>query len=121
MDILVVKENLLRDPLPASTPRQTDKPDRPREEGKPSPAEVPKIDLPKSEETVQALTENINSFMKNMRYSIQFMLDKDHGRVVIKVVDGEGKLVRQIPPEAVVALSNRIGDSIGMVVNETVE
>jgi uncharacterized FlaG/YvyC family protein len=59
--------------------------------------------------------------MKNMRYSIQFVMDKENGQVIIKVLDGEGNLIRRIPPEAMNALSSRIGDSIGMVVNQTLE
>jgi len=121
MEILTVKENLFREPPPTSVQKPPDRPEPTRDEVKAPSQETPEIDLRKNEEAIKALTENINSFMQNMRYSIQFLLDKANGQVVIKVLDGEGKLIRRIPPEAMVALSHRIGESIGMVINETLE
>jgi uncharacterized FlaG/YvyC family protein len=67
------------------------------------------------------VTENINLLMRSMSYSLQFVTDRENGKVVIKVLDGEGKVVRQIPPEAAAAISATFGNSVGLVVNETLE
>jgi len=123
MEILGIKENLLRDPPQAAMPKVPDKPEPAKEGEKPvsPPPELPRVNVQANEETAKALAEHINSFMRNMRYSIQFVMDKEDGQVIIKVLDGEGNLIRRIPPEAMSALSSRIGDSIGMVVNQTLE
>jgi len=123
MEILGIKENLQRDPPPAAVPNLGDKAAPAREGEKPGspPPELPKVSVQANEETAKALTEHINTFMRSMRYSLQFVLDKQNDQVIIKVLDEEGKLVRQIPPEAVTELSHRIGDSTGMVVNQTLE
>lgn len=86
----------------------------------PTPKEPQKVDVQAGEDNIKALTENINSFMKSMSYSLEFILDKKNGEVVIKVLDGEGNLVRRIPPEAAAALA-KMGQSTGMVVNEILE
>jgi len=123
MEILGIKENLQRDPPPAAVPNPGDKAAPAREGEKPGspPPEIPKVSVQPNEETAKALTEHMNSFMRSMRYSLQFVLDKQNDQVIIKVLDEEGKLVRQIPPEALVELSQRSGDGIGMVVNQTLE
>ncbi len=123
METLGIRENLQRDPPPAAVPKVLDKPEPAKEGEKPvSPTpEIPKVNVQANEETAKALAEHINTFMQNMSYSLQFVMDKQNGQVIIKVLDGEGNLVRRIPPEAMTALSHSIGDSIGMVVNQTLE
>jgi uncharacterized FlaG/YvyC family protein len=124
MEIIGIKENLQRDPPPqAAVPKVADKPEPAKEGEKPAPPppEIPKVKVQTNEEAARALTENINTFMQSMRYSLQFVVDKQNGQVVIKVLDAEGNLVRRIPPEAMGALSQKIGDSTGMVVNQTLD
>ena len=123
MEILGIKENLLREPQQAAMPKGLDRLEPAKEGEKPvsPPPEIPGVSVQAKEEATKALAENLNTFMRNMRYSIQFITEKQNGQVIIKVLDGEGNLIRRIPPEAMTALSNRIGDSIGMVVNETLE
>jgi uncharacterized FlaG/YvyC family protein len=123
MEILGVKENPQRDLPQAAVPKLGDKPS-PAREGEKSgapPPELPKVSVQSNEETAKALTEQLNTFMQNMRYSLQFVVDRQNDQVIIKVLDGEGKLVRQIPPEALAELSQKGGDSTGMVVNKTLE
>jgi len=123
MEILGIRENLQRDPPPAAVPKVLDKLEPAKEGEKPvsPPPEIPKVNVQANEETAKALAEHINTFMRSMRYSLQFVMDKQNGRVIIKVLDGEGNLIRRIPPEAMTELSHKIGDSIGMVVNQTLE
>lgn len=69
------------------------------------------------EEIVQQLAENLNQIMRSINYNLQFIPDREAGVVIIKVLDGNGKLIRQIPPEAFLSLSSRIGESIGIFIN----
>ena len=123
MEILGIRENLQWAPPPAAVPKILDKlePAKEGEKPAPPPPEIPKVNVQANEETAKALAEHINTFMRNMSYSLQFVMDKQNGQVIIKVLDGEGNLIRRIPPEAMMALSHKIGDSIGMVVNQTLE
>ena len=121
MDILGIKENIMRAILPEAHSKPPTKPEQ--AQGDPH-AESPKIPenlSPANEEKVKALTESINQVMQINRYSLQFVPDKEAGRVVIKVLDAEGNLIRQIPPEALLGVSDKIGDGIGIVVNKTLE
>jgi flagellar protein FlaG len=63
------------------------------------------------------LAENLNQFIQRIGYNLQFIPDQKSGTVVIKVLDKEGNLIRQIPPEAFLALSSKIGEHIGILIN----
>jgi uncharacterized FlaG/YvyC family protein len=122
MEILGIKENLQQE-APAAVPKLADKP-APAGGGEKTgspPPEIPKVQVQNNEEAAKALTEQLNTFMQNMRYSLQFVVDRQNNQVIIKVLDGEGNLVRQIPPEALAELSRKSGDGTGMVVNQTLE
>jgi uncharacterized FlaG/YvyC family protein len=123
MEILGIKENPQRDPLPAAVPNPGDRaaPAREGEKTASPPPEIPKVHVQNNEEAAKALAEHMNSFMQSMRYSLQFIVDRDNNQVIIKVLDGEGNLVRQIPPEALAELSRKSGDGTGIVVNQTLE
>ncbi len=66
---------------------------------------------------VEELTENLNRFIQSINYNLQFIPDRESGIVIIKVLDKEGNLIRQIPPEAFLALSSKIGEHIGVLIN----
>ena len=69
------------------------------------------------EETVKKLSDEINQFMKEMDFSLQFIPNKESGTIIIKVLDYQGNVIRQIPPEAMTALSSKFGDDIGLLLN----
>lgn len=73
------------------------------------------------EKAIEKLAESLNRFMESMCYELQFVPDKEEGRVIVKVLDGEGKLIRRIPPEGMAELSSKIGSDIGLLVNTTLE
>ena len=121
MEIPGIKENPFREAPPLSEKKPAEKPVPPREEPVPVQKEFPKIDLARNEKAVKALAESLNSFMKSMSYSLQFVPDKESGRVVVKVLDGEGNVVRRIPPESLGELADNLGAKTGIVVNETLK
>ena len=121
MEIPGIKENPFREAPPLSEKKPAEKPVPPREEPVPVQKEFPKIDLARNEKAVKALAESLNSFMKSMSYSLQFVPDRENGRVVVKVLDSDGKVVRQIPPESLGELADNVGAKTGIVVNETLK
>ena len=118
MEISGVKENIFRETPLVSEKRPAEKPTPPKKEPDPVPKDSPKVDLAKNEKAVEALTEHLNTFMKSMNYSLQFILDRENGQVVVKVLDGEGKVIRRIPPESMGDLASIGAGKTGIVVNE---
>ncbi len=74
-----------------------------------------------NEEATRALTEHINEFLQTMNYSLKFIPEKDGKEIVIKVLDGQGNLVRRIPPDAMTALSEHLSEDIGLIINKILE
>ena len=96
----------IRQPIPATgktsaeaRTRQVDSAD-----GNSAPGQVKQstdIDLGKA----TAAVEELNEYAQKVGRSLQFSVDDASGKTVIKVMDSEtGEVVRQIPPEKVVAL-----------------
>lgn len=71
----------------------------------------------RQKESVKELAENLTKFMQSINYNLQFIPDREEGTVIIKVLDKDGNLIRQIPPEAFLALSSKIGEHIGILIN----
>jgi flagellar protein FlaG len=88
--------------------RQTDSP-------KPSPAvEVKRIEVQPTartiEETTAAIAAQIESYLRSTGRSLQFSTDSSSGRTVISVRDATtGELIRQIPSEEALRLSQALG------------
>ena len=59
---------------------------------------------------------DLNRMVQDMRRELQFQVDKDSGEVVVKVVDTQtGDVVRQIPPEEILRLRERLAKSAGAI------
>jgi uncharacterized FlaG/YvyC family protein len=71
-----------------------------------------------SPEDLQKIAESINRFMDVMNCELKLIPDLETGRVIIKVINSQGEVVRQIPAEGLVELSSRVGSDIGLLVNE---
>jgi flagellar protein FlaG len=63
-----------------------------------------------SPETLSSAVDNLNEYVQTIRRELEFSIDENSGRTVIKVLDAETKeVIRQIPPEEVVSLSQNLG------------
>jgi flagellar protein FlaG len=75
---------------------------------------VPGVNQPKpinSEELNQAVSK-LNEYVQNIQRDLEFSVDDDVGKIVIKVIDSESKeLIRQIPPETVLEVAKSLKDS----------
>lgn len=63
-----------------------------------------------AQELAQAV-ERINSHIQNLQRSLQFSVDEELGRTVVKVLDSETEeVIRQIPSEEVLTIARNIRD-----------
>jgi len=64
---------------------------------------------------MQGLTEaveGLNEYVQTVRRDLQFSIDEQSGRTVIKVIDAETKqMIRQIPAEEILALARNLDRS----------
>lgn len=68
---------------------------------------------------VQGEIEKLNRIVKNYNNKINFDVDQKTNQVVVKVVDGEtDKIIRQIPPEEILNLSQRMDELRGMIFDD---
>jgi uncharacterized FlaG/YvyC family protein len=116
MEILSVKDSIVAEPSPPTVKKQAQKPDQPQAKKESPPAESPRTLSKADEVNVKNMADGINDFLKKMQYSLQFVVDKKNGEVTVKVLDENGKLIRQIPPEGLRSLTQ--GEGSGMILNK---
>ena len=62
-------------------------------------------------EQLQAATESIKAFVQPINSGLEFAIDKDSGRTLVKVIDQQTKeIVRQIPSEEVLNIAKALGN-----------
>lgn len=70
---------------------------------------------------VKEAVGNLNEFVQKLTRTLQFSVDEESGRTVIKVVDSEtNQLIRQIPPEEVLVLARNLAKGEGVIFKEQV-
>ncbi|MDR3087269.1 MAG: flagellar protein FlaG [Azoarcus sp.] len=75
--------------------------------------------VPVDERAVRESVDKLNAFIRPYVTSLQFSIDKDLGKVVIKVMDTETKeVIKQIPSEAVLELAKALGKVEGLLVEQ---
>lgn len=78
--------------------------------------EVSKTEL--SPEKLEKVVQQLHDFMGEMNRSLQFKVDEDSGRNVIKVIDKEsGDLVKQYPSEEVLGIVAKLAEATGVLVD----
>lgn len=64
-----------------------------------------------SKDSVETAVAKINDYVQSIQRDLQFTVDEDLDRTVIKVVDGSsGELIRQIPEEVFLELARKLND-----------
>lgn len=73
----------------------------------------------KKETAVKDVTQavnDINNAFNSMNISRQFVIDKDLGEVIVKIMDTAKKeVIRQIPSEDAIRLSKNIREMVGLL------
>lgn len=73
---------------------------------------------PVTQEAVAAAIQSVNAYAQSVSTSIQFTLDQDTGRTVVKMVDTETEeVLRQFPSEEMLAISRSIDRMQGLLIN----
>jgi flagellar protein FlaG len=79
---------------------------------------------PKAEISVKQLemvAQQLQEFVGEMSKSLEFIVDKDSGRDVIKIIDKtNGDVIKQYPSEEVLDLVSKLSEATGSLVNEKI-
>lgn len=68
---------------------------------------------------MQQAVDNLNRVIASSLQSIQFTLDNESGRIIVKVLDSETqKVLRQIPDDEVLAISRNLTRLQGLVISD---
>lgn len=71
-----------------------------------------------SREAVDAAVRSANAYVQSVSTNIQFTLDRDTGRTIVKMVDSQTEeVLRQIPSEEMLAISRSIDRMQGLLIN----
>ncbi len=83
-------------------------------EKQPAPVDV-RPDPASSSEQLQKAVVAINEYVQSINRDLQFSVDEDTDRTVIKVIDSEsGELIRQIPDEVFLELARKLNEDGGL-------
>ena len=119
MELTNIKENIAAPSLQETIPGISKRQGPPKERA--SSHEVTEEFLKKvsdgDEEALKVVSETFDRLTANMRFNLQFVVDREASGVVIKVIDTEGNLIRRIPPETMSAFSSEMGVDIGLLLN----
>ena len=79
--------------------------------------------LPEDSDKVIALVEetveNFENFIKDVQVDLKYEVDDKTNEVIVKFFEKDtGKLIKQIPPEAILHLKQRINDLLGIIYDE---
>lgn len=105
-------------PLPAVEIRGSSAPSQP---DKPAPVAVKQVtqaDQPSGSD-MEAAVKTLNEFTGMAAQNVQFSIDHDSGKTVVKVVDTQTQeVLRQIPNADALSLSRSLGKLQGMLIHE---
>jgi len=76
---------------------------------------------PLNSEQLEKVAQQLQDFVGELNRNLEFSVDKDSGRDVIKVFDrGTGDLLKQFPSEEVLTLVSKISEMVGGFVDAKV-
>lgn len=85
-----------------------------QQEGLDKTADKVKTKQPLTQEQLVKVAQQLQDFVGNMNRGLEFSVDTDSGRDVIKVIDkNSGDLVKQFPSEEVLTLVANLSDMVG--------
>ena len=68
---------------------------------------------------LESAVQKVQKFTQNLAKELQFDIDKDSGRTVVKVVDTSTKeVIRQIPSEEMLAMAKALDQIQGLLVKQ---
>ena len=77
-------------------------------------------DTEKVKEIAKETVDYFNKFVKEVQVDLRYAVDDKTNEVVIQIFEkGTDKLIRQIPPDEILRLKQRINDLLGIIYDET--
>ena len=74
---------------------------------------------PPGAEAAQQAARRINEFLKSSSAAVEFVVDGQSNRVVVRVVDSAtGQLIRQMPSEEMLAISHALDRVTGLLLEQ---
>lgn len=68
---------------------------------------------------VETAVKQVNAALEIRSIGIQFEIDKDTDKVIVKVIDrNSGEVIRQVPNEEVVRIAKVMGEMSGLLVDD---
>lgn len=81
--------------------------------------EAAKASLQTNPKAVTEAVNAINAQVQRVSQNLKFSIDQESGRTVVKVVEGEsGKVIRQIPSEEALAISQALEKMQGLIIEQ---
>ena len=75
--------------------------------------------MPPDAEAAQQAARRINEFLKSSSASVEFTVDGQSNRVIVRVVDSAtGQLIRQMPSEEMLAISHALDRVTGLLLEQ---
>lgn len=70
---------------------------------------------------LEMVAQQLQDFVGGMNKGLEFSVDKDSGRDVVKVIDkSSGDLIKQYPSEELLSVVSKLSDATGALINEKV-
>ena len=74
------------------------------------------VETPLSSEQTKALTEEVGSYLKEFNIQLDYSVEEKTGDLVVQVRDRDsGEVIRQIPPEALLKLREKLKELRGVL------
>ena len=71
---------------------------------------------PAVEPALDRVVEDLNEFVQVIQRKLQFSVDEESGKTVVKVIDSEtDEVIRQIPSEEILEMQHRLGEMNGLL------
>lgn len=119
MDIRLDNRQL---PAPASLPRASEpKPGATRPAAPAPQPSATAAPAPSNRAVAEQIARQISRFLESSSVNLQFVVDRDSSKVVVRIVDPETDVViRQIPSEELVAISKALENMSGLLLKQRI-
>jgi flagellar protein FlaG len=105
--------------FPVAHRRETWKEDEVRLAGRQAPDSIPGMKTGGEEPYLNEALEKLKTIGDIFNRRLDFEVDEDTNRVIVKVIDTKtDKVIKEIPPEQLVQLAAKIQEMIGLLVDE---
>ncbi len=68
---------------------------------------------------VEGTLEEINSYLNDVGSSLSFIHDEASGRSAVQVLDANGQVIRQVPPQELLDVYAKIRNIVGILLDES--